>query len=89
MESEIVRKRFDKYLLNEDLESIRMRKDLNVEQCFDLLKLNKTIKKRGLGFFTVVIKFIETQNAMDLYYNKEEKILTEDFLDMIELQYSI
>ena len=66
-----------------------MRKDLNVEQCFDLLKLNKTIKKRGLGFFTVVIKFIETQNAMDLYYNKEEKIFTEDFLDMIELQYSI
>lgn len=89
IESEIVRKRFNKYLLDEDLESIRMRKDLNVEQCFDLLKLNKTIKKRGLGFFTVVIKFIETQNAMDLYYNKEEKIFTEDFLDMIELQYSI
>ncbi|MBM25278.1 MAG: hypothetical protein CL760_06245 [Chloroflexi bacterium] len=89
MESEIVRKRFDKYLLNEDLESIRMRKDLNVEQCFDLLKLNKTIKKRGLGFFTVFIKFIETQNAIELYYNKEEKIFTENFLDMIELQYSI
>lgn len=89
MESEIVRKRFNKYLLNEDLESIRMRKDLNVEQCFDLLKLNKMIKKRGLGFFTVVIKFMETQNVMNLYYNKEEKIFTEDFLDMVELQYSI
>jgi hypothetical protein len=89
IESEIVRNRFNKYLLNEDLESIRMRKDLNVEQCFDLLKLNKIIKKRGLGFFTVVIKFMETQNAMNLYYNKEEKIFTEDFLDMVELQYSI